>query len=392
MKNYINFEKLNRDHPYFEQKKENYLSIKHHYDQSDHYLNSYPARITLQTTEQCNLNCIMCANRRHDVNLLHMNKKFFIKIAQELFPYLVELHPTNIGEPLCSPWFSFLCDTMAHYGVLLDLTTNGTLLNRQNIAQILPILADIKISFDSVKKDTLERIRRGANFETLCSNIQLISEMREEQSYANHPSITLQTTLMRKNFQELPEIIRFAHEKGLDRVKAFHLFSYSEKMDSECVDLEDYDEIHKKAISLGKKLNIHLELAEPSHNFDLKDLIPRACPLLWVESFIDVDGSVYPCHSHGGDSIGNLNGSNFKDLWNSPFYQDLRLKIKIKTPIWHCKGCGMLYEKIFKNQAISYDFNNFKSIHSYKTDGIRWSSRMKQFDNRREYIDKMDKL
>ena len=384
MKNYLNFDKLDPDHRFFESKKTNLLSLKQHYDQKQHLLDSFPARITLQTTEHCNLHCIMCAKRRRSPHLLHMDKKLFTKVARELFPYLVELHPTNIGEPLCSPWFSLLCKTMADYGVLLDMTTNGTLLTRQNIAQILPILADMKISFDSISKKTFEDIRQGANFDKVCSNIDLITEMRMENSYRNKPSITLQTTLMRKNYQELPEIIHFAHEKGVDRIKAFHLFSYSQQMDSECIEPQEYEKIHKDALLLGKKLNIDLEIAEPSQNFDLNNLTARLCPLLWAETFIDVDGSVYPCHSHGGDSMGNLSTQNFQKIWNSPLYQELRLQMSASAPIWHCKSCGMLYEKKQKNQAIPFDFTNFQSNHTYESDEIRWSSRMKQFDNIRE--------
>jgi MoaA/NifB/PqqE/SkfB family radical SAM enzyme len=125
MKNYIHFENLDPEHPFYSKKKENYKAIEQQYEGGLHELTTYPARITLQTTEKCNLNCIMCDARRKHNDLLQMDLNTFNKISSELFPYLIELHPTNIGEPLCSPWFELLCKTMAHYGVMLDLTTNG---------------------------------------------------------------------------------------------------------------------------------------------------------------------------------------------------------------------------------------------------------------------------
>jgi len=208
--------------------------------------------------------------------------------------------------------------------------------------------------------------------------------MREKLHFHKEPSITLQTTLMKRNVYELPKIIDFASELGVDRVKAFHLFSHSKEMDLECVDPIEYDKIHKKAIQTAKKSKIKVEIAEPFQKSHHINLNRRYCPLLWIETFIDVDEKVYPCHSHSGDTAGNVNQYPFFTIWNSQFYQNLRLKMHEGNPIWNCKGCGMLFDKLERNQPVPYDLSNFRSQPTYNYDGIRWSSRMKQFDNIRK--------
>ena len=101
----------------------------------------------------------MCQIHSQEENhtLEQMAKSDFDKIVQKLFPTLMEVHPTNIGEPLISPWFDYLAEKAYEYGVLLDITSNGTLLTEEKIKKILPSLLDIKISFDGAKKETFEK-------------------------------------------------------------------------------------------------------------------------------------------------------------------------------------------------------------------------------------------
>lgn len=180
-----------------------------------------------------------------------MSIDIFKKVAEELFPTLLELHPTNIGEPLCSPWFKKMVTTMKHYGVMLDLTTNGTLITKEIADLILPVLSDIKISFDGAEKETFENIRQGAVFDMVCENIRQIVQMRDQKKTANYPTVSLQMTLMKKNIHQLPAVMNLAYQLGADRVKAYHLFSNSPDMDQE-ITIEGSDEILKEAYNTGK--------------------------------------------------------------------------------------------------------------------------------------------
>ena len=166
---YYSFSRLNKENPYYELKKQNYLAVKEAYFSDKFDLTTLPLRATVQTTDFCNLNCIMCQihSQEEKHTLEQMAKSDFDKIVQKLFPTLMEVHPTNIGEPLISPWFDYLTEKAFEYGVLLDITSNGTLLSEEKIKKILPSLLDIKISFDGAKKETFEKIRKGADYDSV---------------------------------------------------------------------------------------------------------------------------------------------------------------------------------------------------------------------------------
>jgi radical SAM protein with 4Fe4S-binding SPASM domain len=394
MMDYISFSKLDQKNPYYEIKKNNYYNLINSYKNKDSFLKTYPARLTVQTTERCNLACIMCNINRPNEHAVDMNIDIFKKLAIEVLPYIIEFHPTNIGEPLCSPWFNEMCNILKRYGVLLDLTTNGMLLKHDIIDTIIPILKDIKISFDGSKKETLEKIRKGAHYDKVIRNINAIIKSRKRMEPSQEPTITLQMTLMKSNINELLDAIHLAYELGVDRLKAYHLFSYDPDMDKEIAIGDEYQRIHKQAIEYGSKLDLSLEIAEPMLIDESKEkelvskLSIRACPLLWAEAFIDVNGEVYPCHSHGGDNGGSILSNDFHSIWNSEFYRSLRNGMHKQDPIWHCTGCGMNIQKDYEDQHVPYDFENFTSKRSYSSHDLRWSSRSKQFDILREWRDK----
>jgi len=169
---YYSFDKLNPQNKYFEIKKDNYEKVRKAYFNDYSFLDCYPIRATIQTTEKCNLNCKMCQIHGKATNrkLLSMTKQNLDFCIEKLFPYLIEVHPTNIGEPLVYEWFDYFCQKTIEYGVLFDITTNGMLLTEDKIEKILPSLLDIKISFDGIKKETFENIRINSNFDIVLQN------------------------------------------------------------------------------------------------------------------------------------------------------------------------------------------------------------------------------
>jgi radical SAM protein with 4Fe4S-binding SPASM domain len=312
-----------------------------------------------------------------------MKKNDFDRVVEQLFPYLVEIHPTNIGEPLVSEWFEYLCDKVVEYGVLLDITTNGMLLDERKIYKILHNLLDIKISFDGIKKDTFERIRKNSNYDIVVKNIDNLLKIREKEK--SRGTVTLQMTLFNFNYLELIDVIKFAYRNGIDRVKAFHVFSYSSDMDKFSLfnNLERFEETRIASISLANELNIILEMSEPD-NGEIQDLIRQKCRLPWGECWIDSDGEVYPCHSHNSISLGNCLFSDFLSIWNSDYNKKLRKSLVDGSMETICTKCGMNFIKYDENQAVPYDKSGYlHGLSDYIADSVKWSNRSKQFLLRR---------
>lgn len=381
---YYAFEKLDKENPYYRQKVENYLLAKENYAKDHSSVSSNPLRATLQTTYFCNLSCIMCQihSCKGNIALKQMNVDDFDNIADKLFPTLIEVHPTNIGEALTSPWFSHFCDKCREYGVLLDITSNGTLLSQENIMKMLPSLLDIKISFDGAKAETFEKIRRGASFEKLLQNISKFVELRDLHN--RKATITLQMTLFDFNYMELPDVIRLAKKLGVDRVKAYHVFAYSEEIEKHSLMHNPlvFEDVRSKSIELAKELDIQVNIAESFSmhpDSDVKELIYQKCRLPWAECFIDYDGKTYPCHSHNNIPLGNILTQSSNEMWNSKYARQVREKLcSGNTANSICHNCGNNYLTKSSEQKVPYNKDDF----FLKKEGdcnINWGKRSKQF-------------
>ncbi len=381
---YYSFSKLDESSPYYPQKRENYLAAKELYFSNKSCLTSLPLRATIQTTDFCNLNCIMCQIHSHKENhtLMQMGKSDFDKIVERLFPTLVEVHPTNIGEPLMSAWFDYLVDKAVEYGVLFDLTTNGTLLTERKIRKMLPSLLDIKISFDGAKKETFESIRKGASFEKTLSNIREIVRLRNESG--SKATITLQMTLSNINYKELPDLIRLAKELGVDKVKAYPVTSFSLETDSIVLvdNMENLVRILRQSTELAREIGMNVGLAEPPSKDPQKDidrLVLQKCRLPWAECFIDFDGNVYPCHAHHKIAYGNISQNDAYDVWNGEYARQLRSSLLCgKTNNTICFNCGNNFIREDRSQSVPYNVDDYL-FRKTGDDNINWGKRYTQF-------------
>lgn len=384
LERYYFFSRLDKKNPFYDLKKENYLRSKEMYFSNKIQMNTLPLRATIQSTDFCNLNCIMCQIHSHEEehSLKQMKKSDFDIIVERIFPTLMEVHPTNIGEPLVSPWFDYLCEKCSEYGVLLDITSNGTLLTLDKINKIVPNLLDIKISFDGYKKQTFERIRKGADYNLVLGNIKNLIKIKNERNPM--ATVTLQMTLFSFNYNELLDLVCLAKDIGINKVKAYHLFSYSMEMDEYSLvnHLEDFEKVRKDVLKLAKELEINVDIAEPeSHNIesDVKHLVKQKCRLPWAECFIDYDGCVYPCHTHNHLPYGNIFTQDMRDVWCSDYAMSLRKGLvydNIENSI--CNKCGNLFVRTDRNQGVPYNMDDYLFVKT-GDNNINWGKRCKQF-------------
>lgn len=373
---YIDPDRLDPAHPLTPRKLANLRDGDRAHAACEEVVKALPAKVVLQTTDRCNLDCPHCQISRSEKKP-SMSEAVLERVVAELFPTLVELHPTNVGEPFLWPHFERLCGEMQRYGVLMDLTTNGTLIDDRRAAWIAPIAREVKVSFDGARRETFERLRRGADFDVVCANVRRLVA-------ATIPgTMAMQMTILRSNHAELPELVRLAARLGVGRVKAYHVFAFRAELDVESMagDRDAWPRTLDAALREGAKLGVQLQCAEPPGS--VQDVEREVCHLPWHETWVDLDGAVLPCHSHGGDVAGNILDAPFVAAWNGSLYRRIRRGFGARCPAWHCDGCGMTYRKRAEHAPVPYDPESFLSAEGrmgLKRSPIRWSGRMRQFD------------
>jgi len=287
---------------------------------------------------------------------MRMSAELFKKIAAESFAHTKEVCLSCGYEAFVA---ENILEILEHLKGAPGATilTNGTLLNRTNIAKLIEVgLKRIFISFDGATRETFEKIRKGASFEKIVSNIALFNSLKKELGSAD-PEVCLTTVLMRSNIEEFPEIVRLAGQFGIHSMVCKSLVTPWPEMESER--LENHRSLAaaylEKGLVLAKKSKINIQLvSDLTKCIELKEQVPsvqkdavskkgkdRCADSLFLLS-ISPDGKVNPCSRWQQEPLGDFRFQSFQEIWNGEPFRKLREDMEAGIFNGGCLGCGCL--------------------------------------------------
>jgi pyruvate-formate lyase-activating enzyme len=261
---------------------------------------TYPDRMYLESTNVCNLSCIMCPTG------LHLSKRakgyldydLFRMIVDEMAPHVRATTLHIWGEPLLHPRMTDMIAYCRQKGLHSEISTNATLLDERLSREIVQAgLGTIYLCMDGVKKETYEHVRQRADFEETQANIRRFLEIKNAAS-GKGPEVKLQLIEIGPTVAEVAEFTKLWSIPGVDRVniKAF---------DSWGGQIEEVSELRSDQVRL------------PEKRFP--------CPNLWYHVHIYWDGTLVRC-DRDYDAIGPLGnvGDGVMRAWRGEAMADLR--------------------------------------------------------------------
>lgn len=281
-----------------------------------HRVAKYPFDVIAETANICNLRCSMCfqsdaalsISKTSQISLMPMAT--FKKIADECAKCRVPaLKLSWRGEPMLNDNFTEMIRYSKSVGILeVTSLTNATLMNERISNEIVKAKLDqLIISVDGFSKETYEKIRVGADYNVVLSNIETLVRIRGK---SRKPFIRIQYTESDINRHETDEFYKY-WKKMVDEVS----ISYCQEFGSPKKD--DSNNV-------------------PVHKFFCKQPFQRLV--------IMADGTVGVCATDvtGFISLGNINNSSIGDIWNSPEIE--RVREQHKSGNYHfnpmCRICA----------------------------------------------------
>ncbi len=291
-------------------------------------------RITLDTNpDDCNLHCIMCEehshfNTKNKFITRRMSNDWLAAIFCEASEMgITEIIPSTMGEPLLYQHFAEIIELCKKHKIKLNLTTNGTFPKKNAVEWaklIVPVGSDVKFSWNGTTKTTYQSVMQGSTYEKQVENLQNFIAFRNQ--YLTETNyfcrVTLQVTFMQQNMSELADIVRFAADNDVDRVKGHHVWTHFKELESQSFknskeSIEKWNHIVDEAIAASerfRKPNGEKVLLEniSKLNFDednsLIDNSLTECPFLGRELWISATGKISPCCAPDKlrDSLGNF--------------------------------------------------------------------------------------
>lgn len=267
-------------------------------------------KVYLEISNICNLKCSFCPGTRRKAHI--MNEEAFSSLLPKLRSWTDYLYFHLMGEPLCHPNLERYLALAEEYGFKVILTTNGTLLSKQqDILLNAPALHKVNISLHAFEANDLpvsfhQYLHNCFAFGQAAKGEKLVVYRLWNQGGAeemNADILKAMEVAFPKPWKKERRGIRIAQKVYLE---------YGDKFDWPDLSAEDG--------------------GEALFCYGLKDQIGILC-----------DGTVVPCClDHEGDiALGNLFTESLEDILESPraraIYEGFQ-KNKAVEPL--CRRCG----------------------------------------------------
>lgn len=289
-----------------------------------------PYIVQLEPTSLCNLKCNMCLRTMkniHGKNLSFKQMKYIIDQLEGTKEVILQ----GYGEPLLNPDLFKTINYLHTKGKKIVLITNGTLLTKENIYQLIKSnLTWLKISFDAVTQETYAKIRPGINVDIFKSNIASLSEIIKHKSANTRMGITFQIVVSQVNIEEIKQILPFLRMHKFRNVEIQSVLEWNNNI-SQIDHGRSYHDLKKYVNYLNKNKNMNINFAVDNSlkkRFKHKEI----CNDPWNTMFIDTGGNVIACPigCFSNDLLmGNVFETSVRRIWNNKPY--IRLRKEIRT-------------------------------------------------------------
>jgi len=171
----------------------------------------------------CNLTCPSC--RTHLIMVKGEERDRLYDVTERsVLPMLrnakrVMVNPS--GEAFASKPSIQLLEALKQPGyekVVVDIITNATVCDQEQwdkFSHLYGRLNIVRVSVDGASKEVIERLRRGAEYDILVSNLRNLSRMHKAGYFRN---FFMSFTYQRDNVAEMEEFVKFARSFGVSTV------------------------------------------------------------------------------------------------------------------------------------------------------------------------------
>lgn len=340
------------------------------------------ARLYIEPTNACNLDCLTCMRNVWDEPLGQMSDFVFERILGSLtaFSPLPMVFFGGFGEPLVHPDIIDMVRRVKELGAQVELITNGILLTENCTRGLMDAGLDMLwVSMDGATPESYADVRLGAALPEVIENLKQLYIVHR-QGFFSKPELGIAFVAMKRNIADLPEILKLGSRLGVSRFSITNVLAHTPELREEILYkrvMDQYDylpSVYHPSVSLpridvntitqealSKVLGGNYRFILSGHEIDKSN---DSCPFVAKGSAsIRWDGALSPClslmHSHvsylddrhrriKAFSFGNILERDLSSLWEDPLYVSLRRSLQEFdfSPCVICNSCEMADENI----------------------------------------------
>jgi MoaA/NifB/PqqE/SkfB family radical SAM enzyme len=336
------------------------------------------AKVYVEPTVRCNLDCRTCIRNVWDEELGTMSERTFDRVLAALRS--VSSSPSvffgGLGEPLLHPHIVDWIKQAKALGATVEMISNGTLLDEAMARALIDSgLDNLWISLDGARPESFADVRLGAELPRVIENAKRLRRMRRGGHFGK-PEIDIAFVAMKRNIHELPDLLKLARQLDARQFKMSHVLPYTEELRDQIL----YARSLRDPAYMPSPRIPRLSLPRLEFNDDTAGPLIEAlrsgftvnlagnnlggsmdvCGFIEGGSIaVGWDGTLAPClpllHTHAHyfrayqhavkrHNLGNINDVNLLDVWLDPEYVQYRERVHsfAFAPCTFCGGCELL--------------------------------------------------
>lgn len=310
--------------------------ISYQFAKKEPILKYRPLWLLIYVTDLCNLRCKMCPHHTpgdaSDFNFMKQTKGTMIP---GVFENILDKYPEStlvmfagVGEPLVNPNFVKLAETAAERKKIINLVTNGVLLDEEKIKKIISTgrFNQVSVSLNAANAEDYNMICNMPEqiFNRVVDNIQTLVRLKKEHNASFE--VIVSAVCSNEFLPKVKNFLKFVDALGVDRIDIHNYIDFSIKEDKDqWTSISSESEIEGKLLELKefakKSINAKVNLPKVFK----KELFSKKCMWFFKNLAFDAYGNIGSCGRvmNPQPSYGNILKDN-NDIWNNNYMTTLR--------------------------------------------------------------------
>ena len=325
---------------------------------------AWPRSAKIKLTTQCNLRCVMCRYWRRP-RQPEMDTAAVERLLRDLASLGCRKVHFSGGEVFTRPDLLRLIELGVGLGLKVNLTTNGTLITKDLAKQLGKLrMNSVAVSLDAGRSKEHDRLRgvRGA-FRRATRGAAWVTE----RARAGRPRLRINMVLTRRNYHELPGVLRLAGELGATDVNPMPVDAKgSDKIRLSKTHIRDFNRnVAPEAEAVRRELGFptgpdrlwpfgtsseDLQCAK-SGEYARGYFDDHLCYVPWLHTFVEWTGAVYICCMARGKTpaVGHVGEQSIVDVLAGQPYADARRAL-LQKRLAVCARCDSF---LVENQLLA---------------------------------------
>lgn len=303
-----------------------------------------PPAVFWEITAACNLGCLHCvvgAGTKLDDEL---STERCLELAQELAEAGVQSVAFSGGEPLIHPDFRLLAERVRELGLMVQVSTNGTLVTPEIAHWLRRLDAEIQVSLDGSTPEIHDHMRPGRGaFEKTIAGIKVLVA-------AGH-DITIGTVVSTINLGDIPSIVTLAENLGAARFRLIPFVPKGRGHDHMDIEISPFEmkQVTQYLHDLRGKTKIgiaSLEFEDMLGDKVCEDPLNLkrglGCSGAVAYATITPTGEVLPCHFFEGIRADSVASGTFSEVWHLSRFLNYFRHLSVSDLHGACRDCSWL--------------------------------------------------